>query len=173
MSVESQPGEGTTFTIYMPKVYERPESLYQPNRIDDLFVGTETVLVVEDESVVRDLTTEVLQRQGYRLLSASNGAEAVEIMEGSSEQIDLLLTDVIMPIMGGHELAQRYSQAYPDGKVLYISGYPTARVSDHNLLGPEGAFLQKPITLAELTLKVREALDWQPKAGTAGTKIAD
>jgi len=133
MSVESQPGEGTTFTIYMPKVYERPESLYQPNRIDDLFVGTETVLVVEDESVVRDLTTEVLQRQGYRLLSASNGAEAVEIMEGSSEQIDLLLTDVIMPIMGGHELAQRYSQAYPDGKVLYIS-YQIDMITP--LLGP-------------------------------------
>ena len=170
MSVESQPGEGTTFTIYMPKVGERPELSYQPDRIDDLLVGTETVLVVEDESVVRQLTAEVLQRQGYRLLSASNGAEAVRVMKGSTEQIDLLLTDVVMPIMGGQELAKRYSLAYPDGKVLYMSGYPAARLSANSLSGPEGTFLQKPITLSELTMKVRQTLDGQP---TAVTKAAD
>ena len=139
----------------------------QPHGIDGLFTGTETVLVIEDELVVRQLIAEALQHQGYTILSTPNEVEAVEVMEGHSGLIDLLLTDMVMPIMGGQELAEMYHIAYPDGRALYMSGYPDTRVADQGVMEPDGSFLHKPVTHPELALKVRQTLDRQPKTGAA------
>ena len=139
----------------------------QPHGIDGLFPGTETVLVIEDELVVRQRIAETLQHQRYTILSAPNEVAAVEVIEGHSGLIDLLLTDMVMPIMGGQELAEMYHIAYPDGRALYMSGYPDTSVSDQGVLEPDCSFLHKPVTLPELTLKVRQPLDRQPKTGAA------
>ena len=120
-----------------------------------MFTGTETVLVIEDGLVVRQLIAETLQHQRYTILSAPNEAAAVEVIEGHSGLIDLLLTDMVMPIMGGQELAEMYHIAYPDGRAFYMSGYPDTSVSGQGVLEPDGSFLHKPVTLPELTLKVR------------------
>jgi DNA-binding NtrC family response regulator len=122
--------------------------------------GTETVLLVEDEAAVRKLTIEVLERQGYRVLSAINGRDATRVFENSdNEDIDLLLTDVVMPLMGGRELAKIYKSRYPEGKVIYMSGYPSATQPDADFLRSQADFMQKPITLSDLTRKIRETLD--------------
>jgi PAS domain S-box-containing protein len=168
--VESRLGEGSVFSIYIPMVEDTAPKSLQPDRINGLLTGAETVLVVEDELVVRRLTTEVLERQGYTVLSASDGAEAVRVMEDHSGRIDLLLTDVIMPIMGGYELAERYQLAYPNGSTVYMSGYPEPRVSDQDIRESEVAFLAKPVSIVELTQEVRQTLDKRP---TADAVIAD
>lgn len=158
MSVDSKPGKGTTFAIYLPAVDEQPEVPSGPGEVDELVAGTETVLLVEDESVVMHLTADVLRRQGYTVLTASNGADAAEVMDQYDGPIDLLFTDVVMPVMGGYELASRYVERYPKGKVIYISGYPDTRASDPSFSGPQGEFLQKPVSLTSLTARIRQVL---------------
>lgn len=126
--VESELGSGTTFTIYIPAVAESVETQIDDDEPFELQGGTETVLLVEDEPAVRKLTAEVLEQQGYTVLSAINGHEAVQVFEHPHrDDIDLLLTDVVMPIMGGRELAERYKSCYPAGKVIYMSGYPNTK----------------------------------------------
>ena len=125
------------------------------------------MLVIEDELVVRRLIAKALQHSGYIIRSARNEEEAVEVMEGHSGLIDLLLTEMVMPIMGGQELAEMYHIAYLDGRALYMSRYPETSVSDQGVLEPDDSFLHKPVTLPELTLKVRQTLDIQPKTGAA------
>ena len=160
ITVESQPGGGTTFTIYMPRVLSSPDSSPPSDDRADLLTGTETVLLVEDEPAVRNSTAKVLRNRGYIVLEASDGEEALKVIQSdASGAIDLLLTDVVMPAMGGRELATRFRLAYPEGKVLYMSGYPDAMVSDHDGLEPGTRFLRKPITMPELARKVRETLD--------------
>ena len=147
-------GEGTTFRIYLPQVDEQPTS--QPRRDDDGFwpTGTETVLLVEDEPMVRSLAVEVLETQGYTVLKAANGAEALRIAEShAQEPIDLLLTDIVMPLMGGRELADHFKPLYPDAKIIYMSGYP------RDLPEPGAEFLQKPMTPNILVRRVRWVLD--------------
>jgi two-component system cell cycle sensor histidine kinase/response regulator CckA len=120
--------------------------------------GSETVLLVEDEEGVRKVVRTVLQRHGYRVLEATNGVEALDLAEKHAT-IDLLLTDVIMPRMGGAETAARLRLARPKLKLLYMSGYTDDSVVVHGVLRSDVAFLQKPLTPAALLLKVREVLD--------------
>jgi len=155
----SELGHGTTFKIYLPRVAQTPET--RESTISPLTParGSETLLVVEDQEEVRKLTKRVLEAQGYTVLAAGNGFEALEIVDRHPTQIHLMITDVVMPGMNGRELAQRASARRSDLKVLYVSGYTGEAVLQHRLLEPGVAFLQKPFTPDVLARKTREVLD--------------
>ncbi|HYU90933.1 MAG TPA: MASE1 domain-containing protein, partial [Gemmatimonadales bacterium] len=155
----SELGHGTTFKIYLPRVAQTPET--PESTISPLTParGSETLLVVEDQEEVRKLTKRVLEAQGYTVLAAGNGFEALEIVDRHPTQIHLMITDVVMPGMNGRELAQRASARRSDLKVLYVSGYTGEAVLQHRLLEPGVAFLQKPFTPDVLARKTREVLD--------------
>jgi two-component system, cell cycle sensor histidine kinase and response regulator CckA len=156
----SEPGQGTTFKIYLPRVEETGEPLLRREHGNDLPVGTETILLVEDESSVRNLASHVLRGQGYTVVEAANGLEALErIREEEKRTIHLLLTDVIMPRLGGHELAQQLKALYPDIKILFTSGYTDTAIVHHGVLSPGTNFLQKPFSPVVLARKVREVLE--------------
>ena len=121
--------------------------------------GTETVLLVEDEDGVRALTCHILKQLGYKVLSASNGSEAMRIAAETNEDIHLLLTDVIMPNMGGRQLAEEMVVRHPETRVLYLSGYTDDAIVRHGILEGEAPFLQKPFSPDSLAQKVREVLD--------------
>jgi PAS domain S-box-containing protein len=156
ISVESELGKGTTFRILFPAVEgelepKPPES--PPPRAS----GGETVLIVEDEDAVRKLASSVLRGEGYKVLEGANGQDALSVAAGWSGPIDLALTDVVMPIMGGHEFARRLAKARPETRVLYMSGYSDTEI--HRLVAAAGIpFLQKPFTRTQLLGKVREII---------------
>ena len=158
VQVYSEPDIGTTFKIYFPAVEEQVSA---PKGIDagNGGRGTETVLLVEDEDGVRGLAVLVLQTYGYKVLAASNGKEALRLVEKHSGGIDLLVTDVVMPGMGGPELAEALRPRFPQMKVLFSSGYTDDAVVRHGLLQEQVAFLQKPYTPLALVKKVRQVLD--------------
>jgi PAS domain S-box-containing protein len=158
--IYSEVGHGTTFKIYLPRVYEAVDAPSQS--ADDAFVprGSETVLLVEDEPLVRELVSHALHAQGYTVLDASNGAEALRVVQAyDGAPIDLLITDVVMPGMGGKALAEQVTSMYPGSKVLFISGYATDAITHHGRLDPGTHFLSKPFTRTALARKVREVLD--------------
>jgi CheY-like chemotaxis protein len=121
-------------------------------------VGSETVLLVEDEESVRQLVKETLERKGYRVLEAENGEAGLTVAAQHQQQIDLVITDVVMPHLGGQELAQRLRASRPEIKVLYLSGYTEDAVVGEGTVESGKAFLQKPFTLQSLARKVREVL---------------
>jgi len=121
--------------------------------------GKETILLVEDDEVVRKLVSEVLDHEGYRLLEAANGVAALSICAQYEERIHLLLTDVIMPEMSGRDLADRLVLQHPKMKVLFMSGYPDDVIADHGVLDAGTAFIQKPFAPDVLARKVRDVLD--------------
>ncbi len=122
--------------------------------------GTETILLVEDEPAVRELAEEVLRELGYTVWAAGHGKEALDLAsQRAGERIDLVLTDVVMPQMGGKELADRLRERHPQLKVLFTSGYTEDAIVHHGVLQPGIAFLQKPFRVSALALKVREVLD--------------
>ena len=159
--VDSEPGHGATFRIYLPKAEEAPrEALFrQPGSGTSAVGGTETVLLAEDDDGVRTLTRTILQAHRYTVLEARDGAEALQISGKWPNAIDLLVTDVAMPRLSGHQLADRLMPVRPGMKVLYVSAYPGETVGHGRLLHREVAFLQKPFTPAVLASKVREVLD--------------
>ena len=158
ISVESEVGKGSTFRIYLP-VESAPVDYTRipllPVEKSDNF---ETVLVVEDEEIVRELVCEVLEHQGYNILCARDGIEALNLAEDYDGEIHLLVTDVIMPHMNGHELASKLSALRPDMKVLYVSGYSDNDIGDHGTLDPRYELLQKPFTPQTLARKVRDVI---------------
>ncbi|MCH8948133.1 MAG: PAS domain S-box protein, partial [Acidobacteria bacterium] len=162
--VESAPGRGTTFEIYLPLVEETAangelhRALPAPTP-----GGTETILVVEDEMSVRKLAAEFLGSNGYRVLEAQDGAEALQVCEEHRAPIHLLLTDVVMPGMSGRELAVRLVGARPEMKVIYVSGYTDDAIVQHGVREEGTVFLQKPFSLDALARTVREALDSKGK----------
>jgi len=158
--VYSEPGEGTTFKIYIPRVEEEIDALPSQEEILDLPKGNETVLLVEDDPSVWNLADRFLRGQGYKVLGATNGNEAIQIaQEHLKEKIHLLLTDMVMPQMGGKELVGRFKSLHPEIKVLFISGYTDSAITHHGLSEPDTALLQKPFSLTSLAIKVREVLD--------------
>jgi signal transduction histidine kinase/CheY-like chemotaxis protein len=159
IGVYSEPGRGTTFKMYLPRVDEPMEATDSPARSVALPRGTETVLLVEDEPQVRTLIRDTLQRHGYAVLEARHGVEALVMAANHPDPIHLLVTDVVMPQVSGPQVAQRLAPARPDMKVLYMSGYAEHAVIHHGVLDPGAAFLHKPFSLDVLAAKVREALN--------------
>ena len=155
----SEPGRGTVFDIYLPRVTGAPSPAAAPPVAERPRGGSETLLVVEDEEPVRNLVTRILQAAGYRVLSAANGGEALLACEQHPGPIHLLLTDVVMPQMSGKQLAERLGLLKPGLRVLYMSGYPDEAIASHGVRTPGTTFLGKPFGAAELTRKVRSALD--------------
>jgi two-component system cell cycle sensor histidine kinase/response regulator CckA len=157
--VYSEPGKGATFKIYLPRVDEPLEERREKVLGDELLRGSETILLVEDEENVRKLALRVLERQGYKVLSACDGDDALLICEQFKDPIHLMLTDVVMPRMSGHELAKRLKSLHPKMKVLYMSGYTDDTIVLHGVLVEGVNYIQKPFTVDALTKKVREVLD--------------
>ena len=157
--VYSEPGHGTTFKIYLPRCEEPLEDLVAPVPPKAPASGTESVLLVEDEPEVRRLVEKLLGLRGYRVLSAASPAEAIAMARRHEAPIELLLTDVIMPGMNGRELARILAETRPRMRVLYMSGYTDAAISQQGILAPGTAFLSKPFTPDVLARKVREVLD--------------
>jgi len=160
--VDSKPGKGTTFEIYLPSAEEAESRTPLQLLREDMAAapkGTETVLLVEDESGIRELACEFLQRQGYKVLHGMDGDEALRIAEGHKDLIHLLVTDMAMPNLGGKELADRLRKVRPGIKVLFMSGYPDHEVLAGGNIGVQAAVLQKPFSLDILAHKVRTLLD--------------
>jgi len=164
--VYSEVGRGTTFKIYLPRVPSVEEPLVQPAvsplQFQKVEPGTETILLVEDEANLRYLARQYLEKQGYKVIEAADGAVAMQIAVAHEGVIHLLLTDVIMPGMNGRELAQRISEIRPNVKVLYMSGYTENVIGHDGTLEAGVRLLQKPFNLRDLKSKVREVLDATP-----------
>jgi two-component system cell cycle sensor histidine kinase/response regulator CckA len=156
--VYSEPGAGTTFKLYFPRVAQQVDVEACAAGADTLRSDGETVLVVEDEKSVRDLTILMLERLGHKVLAASNGSEAIEVSSTFPNRIALLLTDVVMPNMNGREVADKLSAARPDMRVLFLSGYTESTILHSGVLDSGFDFLPKPFTREALALKIREIL---------------
>jgi len=158
--VYSEPGKGTTFKVYLPRIDEAVEVI-APGKlpVDEPSRGSETILLVEDEDAVWRLVKKVLESRGYQVLETKGPNDALEVGERHKGHIHLLLTDVVMPQMGGRALAEHLALLHPETKVLYMSGYTDNAVVHHGLLDPGTALLQKPFTPDALARKVREVLD--------------
>jgi CheY-like chemotaxis protein len=157
----SEPGQGTTMRVYLPRVDEPADTI--EHRIETTATalrGTETILLVEDEAPVRSITRQLLQRNGYTVLEASDGQMALALVDGAQHatHVDLLLTDVIMPGMSGRELAAQLVARRPALRVLFMSGYTDDAVVRHGMLEPGLAYLEKPFRPPTLLRKVREVL---------------
>ncbi len=162
--VYSEYGHGTTFKVYLPRV-ETPLTRLRPSKqLKGVQTGTETLLLVEDAEPLRTLTKETLERSGYTVLEAGNGIEAIQVAHDSPGPIHLLLTDVIMPVMGGEQLAAQLSRIRPNIKVLYMSGYPNDGIAWPGMLASGVILLEKPFTREILWRRVRQVLDEQLKS---------
>jgi signal transduction histidine kinase len=157
--VYSEVGKGTTFKIYLPRAYDQANAIERTTSPVELPRGQETVLIVEDEPGVLEVATEALRQQGYTVLSAASPAEALQIAQSFREPIHLLVTDVVMPIMSGRDLAEYLTRLYPQLRVLYVSGYTENTIVHHGVLDAGIHFLPKPYTPSQLVRKVREVLD--------------
>jgi CheY-like chemotaxis protein len=155
----SELGKGTTFKIFLPRVDDTAADQEILSRQQPVPGGTETLLLVEDEEQVRLIIREALEKQGYNVLSAANGEEALLLAEDQTTEISLLLTDVVMPQMSGRELAERLLTMRPQLGVLYMSGYTDDAIVRHGLLEDTLNFIQKPFDSGSVARKVREVLD--------------
>ena len=157
VTVFSQPGNGSTFKIYFPRLDQPPDAI--PSNTEQAFRrGSETILLVEDDECLRELTTTLLTGEGYKVLPANNGASALAIAQQYPHKIHLLLTDVVMPEMNGPDLAAQLKTHHPDLNVLYMSGYAGKLLSHHGVLEPETALLSKPFTKRDLVVRVGASL---------------
>lgn len=157
--VYSEPGLGTTFKIYFPSITRASDSLPHTAPAASVSAAEETILLVEDSSLLAKVTRDFLQGEGYQVLMASNPREAIGIAENLHAPIHLLLTDVVMPDMNGRELAERLLAKRPEMKVLYMSGYTNGILSEHAFRAEDSAFIEKPFSHDALSRKVRRALD--------------
>ena len=164
--VDSEPGQGSTFTVYLRRAVLPAEDLPQPHvpEAPEVTPGSETILVAEDEDGVRTLVRRVLERRGYEVLEACSGVEALDVAERHRGRIHLLLTDVVMPGMGGRELSARLTEQRPETRVLFMSGYTDDQTLRRGLFDPDVAFLAKPFSSQDLSAAVRAVLDPPPGA---------
>lgn len=156
--VYSELGVGATFKIYLPRIEKAVETVKLAAPSTELLEGTETILLAEDDPMVRILVRDLLLEHGYQVLAAADGDEALMLCERHGGAIDLMVTDLVMPRMSGRELAKRLDQLRPEVKVLYMSGYTDGAIVHHGVLDAGVAFLNKPFTPDVLLRKVREVL---------------
>lgn len=166
----SEPGQGTVFKVYLPVAETDVELTVTPDHVE-LPRGTETVLIVEDEPQIRNLALDCLAHYGYEVLSASNGLEALQLIESLQRPINLILTDMVMPKLSGRELSERARVLQPSAKVLFMSGYTNDSVVTHGILDGAAWFIQKPFTLESLVWRVREVLDSDDPRGQSTVNL--
>jgi CheY-like chemotaxis protein len=160
--VYSEAGRGTTFKLYLPRVDQPAERIEVVRTAPESLNGDETVLLVEDEEVVRRLARKMLEPRGYTVLLASSAAEALRVIaESADRDIDLLITDVVMPGMSGRQLVEALARDRPRMRVIYMSGYTDDTIVNHGVLAAGVHFIQKPFTPDALARKVRQVLDGQ------------
>ena len=165
VEAESGLGKGSTFRVYLPLI-ESEAAKARGSGVMEASAGSETILLVEDDADLRDLSRRVLTMNGYRVLAAAHGRDALRVSEEHADGIELMVTDVIMPGMSGREVAERLQTARPKMKVLYVSGYTDNIIAERGMLAPGMAFLQKPFSPSNLAAKVREVLDAPEKHRT-------
>jgi CheY-like chemotaxis protein len=157
----SEPGKGTTFKIYFPLLDATVQTFPQDDQAPP-DTGEETILVVEDDPSIRNMTEKILSRKGYHVLTAAGGTECLEFLERLDRPVDVLLTDVIMPDMNGKELFSKVEKKFPGLKVIYMSGYTDDIIAHHGVLSGDVHFLQKPFSIQDVASKIRSVLD-RPK----------
>jgi DNA-binding NtrC family response regulator len=165
--VYTEPERGTSVKVYLPRM-DQPVSIESEHARRAIARGSETILLVEDEEMVRNLVRETLEHEGYQVLDAPGPLEAQRIADRYRGTIQLLITDVVMPKVSGRELAEGLLKRRPHLKVLYMSGYTDSAIVNSGILQKEVAFLQKPFTPAALSEKVREVLESDGKTRHAG-----
>jgi two-component system cell cycle sensor histidine kinase/response regulator CckA len=159
IAVESAPGQGATFTIFLPRHTGPAGAAAGPADRRSFPGGTETLLLVEDEAAVRSSARRLLERHGYTVIEARHGADALRIIEAGDRAVDLVITDVVMPEMGGREMVERLRTRHPGIKVLFMSGYSERAVTSDGVMPPGTGFVEKPFTIEQLTRRTRELLD--------------
>jgi two-component system cell cycle sensor histidine kinase/response regulator CckA len=164
--VESKPGRGSTFRIFLPRCNENEVPKQGDQEQPARFTGSETILLVEDQPAIREVTGDYLMRLGYKVLAAPDGEAALRIAATQQKSVDLVVTDVLMPNMGGRELAVRMKQLHPETKILFMSGYPDHAVRHQEGLTEDVEVLQKPFSLKSLAAKARFILDHRRKSST-------
>jgi PAS domain S-box-containing protein len=159
INVYSEPGQGTTFKIYLPRHLAKPSPLPDKGPNTPAKRGHETILLVEDELAILGMATMMLEREGYTVVAAGTPGEAIELVHAYSDEIHLLITDVVMPEMNGRDLARNLLNNYPNLKRLFMSGYTADVIAHHGVLDEGVNFIQKPFSKKDLTVKVREVLE--------------
>lgn len=159
IAVESEPNHGSDFKIFLPACEWESSSDKEPATSSSSLAGTETILLVEDQAGIRDVANDYLLQLGYKVLTAADGEAAMQIATCGNQHIDLLITDVVMPKMGGRELAGRLAETHPTARVLFISGYPDGPMPGQEDSIVEGEILRKPFSLKALASKARWLLD--------------
>jgi len=159
ITVTSEPGRGATFRVYLPRHLGEAGEGRPHSSVVSLKNGHETVLVVEDEPMLLGIAKNMLERLGYRVLTANTPNEAIHVAVQHADEIDLLMTDVVMPEMNGRELSERLLSIYPNLRCLFMSGYTSEVIAHHGVLDAGVPFIQKPFTLQTLSTKLREVLE--------------
>jgi CheY-like chemotaxis protein len=157
--VDSEPGMGSAFQIYLPRIDATTEEERAPGQVVGAHPGTETILLVEDEEALRAVLVLTLGRAGYTVLTAHDGAHALATIADCTEKVNLILTDVVMPGMSGPTFVEQARARVGDVKVLYMSGYADDTIIHHGVLDEGIEFINKPFTFAQLNRKIREVLD--------------
>jgi two-component system, cell cycle sensor histidine kinase and response regulator CckA len=163
VTVYSEVGRGTTFRVYLPRVDAEPDGVEAPEA-GAAPEGSETIMLLEDEESLREIIREVFEEAGYQVITAAESRHAVELARQHAGPIHILVTDVVMPGLGGREVADALTAVRPRLPVLFISGYTDEAIGRHNVLEPGVFFLQKPFTTHALLRKVREVLDGAARA---------
>ncbi len=158
-AASSRPGAGSTFTIHFPRAQPEPEATDAAPDLAQAASGSETILLVEDEPALRRMAARILGNGGCTVLEAPNGAEALRICEDRGDEIALLLTDLVMPEMGGQELAAELAHRLPHVRVLYMSGYPQGAILSDGSPVPNARWVQKPFSADHLLQRIRAELD--------------
>lgn len=159
INVYSEPGQGTSFKIYLPRFHTSEETQEKTFKEKPAPIGNETILLVEDEPAILEMARMMLERKGYLVLPAATPADAISIADTYVGRIDLLMTDVVMPEMNGRDLAKKIKAIFPEIKLLFMSGYSANVITQQGVLDDGVAFMQKPFLMNELTEKIREVLD--------------